>query len=52
MSTKQFIIVQTEYGPVKGIKKDTCLGLEYISFQGIPYMKAPEGKLKFTVNTC
>lgn len=49
MSSK-LVQVYTEYGIIEGIKKETNLGTEYISFQGIPYMKAPVGKLRFAVN--
>lgn len=42
-----FPTVETEYGPVKGIKKTSVLSSEYFSFRGIPYMKAPLGKLRF-----
>lgn len=47
--TKQgnFVTVETEYGPVRGVEKLTVIGLEYQSFQAIPYMKAPLGKLRF-----
>ena len=40
-------IVATEYGKVQGIQKKTLLGRVYFSFQSIPYMKAPLGKLRF-----
>jgi cholinesterase len=40
-------IANTEHGPVQGISKLSALGREYISFQGIPFMKAPVGKLRF-----
>ena len=40
-------IVSTEYGKVQGIQKQTLLGRDYFSFQSIPYMKAPLGKLRF-----
>ena len=40
-------IVLTQYGPVRGIQKQTSLGRDYFSFQSIPYMKAPLGKLRF-----
>jgi len=42
-----FAITQTEYGPVKGARKVSALGKEYLSFRGMPYMKAPLGKLRF-----
>jgi cholinesterase len=44
---ENFEIALTEHGPVRGIHKTTCLGVDYISFQGIPYMKAPLGRLRF-----
>ena len=40
-------IVQTAHGPVQGVQKITKLGRDYVSFQGIPYMKSPVGKLRF-----
>ena len=43
------VIVSTEYGPVKGVHSVTVLGVDYVKFQGIPYMKAPLGKLRFRV---
>lgn len=42
-----FEITPTKYGPVRGIHKTSCLGTDYISFQAIPYMKAPLGLLRF-----
>lgn len=47
MSSSQFVVVATEFGPVRGDRKCSILGREIISFQGIPYMKAPVGKLRF-----
>lgn len=43
----EFEVVETQYGSVKGVHKKSCLGKAYISFQGIPYMKAPLGFLRF-----
>lgn len=43
----QPITIETEYGPVKGMQKTSTLGREFFSFQGIPFMKAPAGKLRF-----
>lgn len=40
-------IVHTEYGPVKGLKTTSVLNTDYFSFRGMPYMKAPLGKLRF-----
>lgn len=47
MSLNKFVTVETEYGRVKGIRKETVLGVDYISFQGIPYMKPALGELRF-----
>jgi cholinesterase len=47
MENQKFVIVNTEYGPVKGVEKTSALGRDYLNFQGIPYMKAPVGKLRF-----
>jgi carboxylesterase type B len=41
------LVVLTESGPVQGLKKTSILGRDYFSFQSIPYMKAPVGKLRF-----
>ncbi|KAG5667649.1 hypothetical protein PVAND_015623 [Polypedilum vanderplanki] len=47
MSLEKFVTVNTQHGPVKGDRRTTILGMDYINFQGIPYMKAPIGKLRF-----
>lgn len=47
MESLEYPIVETEYGPVKGLKTKTDFGIEYFSFRGIPYMKAPLGQLRF-----
>lgn len=47
MSSNKFAVIDTEHGPVKGVKKLTVLGRDYINFHGIPYMKPPVGKLRF-----
>lgn len=43
----KFETVQSEYGKIKGVYKTSVLGHDYVSFQGIPYMKQPLGKLRF-----
>ncbi|EDS31427.1 serine esterase [Culex quinquefasciatus] len=43
------LTVQTKYGPVRGKRSVSLLGQEYVSFQGIPYARAPEGELRFKV---
>lgn len=47
MSPSKFVVIDTEYGPVKGAKKTSALGRDFFEFHGIPYMKAPVGKLRF-----
>lgn len=43
------VIVDTNYGPVRGLKRTSVAGDEYISFRGIPYASAPIGELRFKV---
>lgn len=40
-------VIQTNYGPVKGIIKKSLLEDEYFAFQGIPYAKPPIDELRF-----
>ncbi|XP_058838420.1 esterase B1-like [Topomyia yanbarensis] len=40
-------IVSTKYGPVRGIRKTAATGVDYYSFQRIPYVKTPIGELRF-----
>jgi carboxylesterase type B len=47
MSENRFETVDTEHGPIKGQRKSSVLGRNFFSFQGIPYMKPPFGKLRF-----
>lgn len=47
MAPNKNAIVETEYGPVKGVQKSSALGRNFYNFQSIPYMKAPIGKLRF-----
>jgi cholinesterase len=47
MAESKFVVKKTEYGPVKGVKKSSILGRDFFSFQTIPYMKAPIGRLRF-----
>lgn len=44
------LLINTDDGPVRGVKKISLLGNEYISFQGIPYAEPPFGKLRFCVS--
>ena len=44
---ENFEIVQSEFGPIKGIHKKSTLDNDFIAFQNIPYMNAPIGKLRF-----
>ena len=47
MIQDQKVIIETNSGPVLGVYKTSLLGRDYASFQGIPYMKAPIGSLRF-----
>lgn len=40
-------IVHTSYGPIEGDVKTSALGRTYYSFQRIPYMRPPNGTLRF-----
>lgn len=48
MSGETFI-VDTNYGPVRGLKRTSAVGEQYYSLRGIPYAKAPIGDLRFKV---
>lgn len=43
------IVIETNSGPVRGIKRTTILGDDYLSFQSIPYAEPPVGSLRFRV---
>lgn len=43
------IIVETNYGPVRGLKRTSAVGDQFFSFRGIPYAKPPIGELRFKV---
>jgi len=43
----KFEIVESEFGPIKGIHKTLTYDADCIAFQSIPYMKAPVGNLRF-----
>lgn len=45
-----FVIADTEYGKVRGVKKLSALSTAYDAFLGIPYATPPTGKLRFKVN--
>lgn len=42
-------VVQTNYGPVRGCKRTSIVGEEYLSFRGVPYARPPLGDLRFKV---
>ena len=50
MADKNIVIVKTETGSIQGIRKESILGGEYLSFQKIPYAEAPVGALRFRVS--
>ncbi|XP_037038064.1 esterase B1-like [Bradysia coprophila] len=47
MASSDFCLVNIENGPVRGLKTKNLFASEYYSFRGMPYMKAPLGKLRF-----
>lgn len=44
---EKFEVVQSDSGAIKGVHKTSPLNYDYVSFQSIPYMKPPLGKLRF-----
>lgn len=44
-------VVETSYGPVRGLKRTSAVGDQFFSFRGIPYAKPPVGELRFRVNS-
>lgn len=49
MSERESFVVQTNYGPVRGCKRQSIVGEEYLSFRGVPYARPPLGDLRFKV---
>lgn len=47
VKNSKFVVIETEYGKIKGCEKTSILGRDYFNFQKIPYMKAPVGTLRF-----
>lgn len=47
--SRSTLIVDTNYGPVRGLKRTSTVGDQYFSFRGIPYAKPPVGELRFKV---
>lgn len=45
-----FVIVETEYGKVRGVKKTSVLNTVYNAFNGIKYATPPVGELRFKVS--
>lgn len=45
--TNEKTIVNTVYGPVKGVKRKTIYGEAYFSFEKIPFAKPPLGELRY-----
>lgn len=44
-----FVIADTEYGKVKGVKKISALSVAYDAFLGIRYGAPPTGEFRFKV---
>lgn len=47
----EFVIAETEYGKVRGVRKLSALNDNYYSFMGIPYATPPVGNLRFKVRS-
>lgn len=47
MESDTFLTINSKNGPIKGVQKTSVLNRDYYSFQSIPYMKPPLGKLRF-----
>uniref|UniRef100_A0AAG5D5S3 Carboxylic ester hydrolase n=1 Tax=Anopheles atroparvus TaxID=41427 RepID=A0AAG5D5S3_ANOAO len=47
MSAPELPIVNTRYGPIRGVKKTAATGVEYFNFQKIPYCKPPVNERRF-----
>ncbi|KFB50589.1 AGAP006227-PA-like protein [Anopheles sinensis] len=47
MSSTDHPVVNTQYGPVRGVKKVAATGVEYLNFQKIPYCKPPINERRF-----
>ncbi|XP_037916880.1 esterase B1-like isoform X1 [Hermetia illucens] len=45
--TSEKLVVETVYGPVRGVKRISCWDDPYYSFERIPYAKPPVGELRF-----
>ncbi|XP_050092817.1 esterase B1-like [Anopheles aquasalis] len=43
----EYPVVQTGYGPIRGLKKVASTGVSYYNFQRIPYCKPPVGVRRF-----
>ncbi|XP_052872785.1 esterase B1-like [Anopheles cruzii] len=43
----EYPVVHTCYGPIRGIKKVACTGVNYFNFQRIPYCKPPVNERRF-----
>lgn len=48
--TSEKLVVETVYGPVRGVKRISCWDDPYYSFERIPYAKPPVGELRFAVS--
>lgn len=45
-----FVVAETEYGRVQGIRKTSVLNEDFIAFLGLPYATPPLGPLRFKVS--
>lgn len=47
LTSNESVIVETEYGKVRGLKRMSLYDVPYFSFEGIPYAQPPVGELRF-----
>lgn len=45
-----FVVTNSEFGQIEGLKQQSALGCEYLSFLGVPFAKPPVGNLRFKVS--
>lgn len=46
----EFVIVDTDLGRIRGVKKVSALETPFNAFLGVPYAKPPIGELRFKVS--
>lgn len=44
------VVTNTNFGQIEGLKQQSALGCDYVSFLGVPFAKPPVGNLRFKVS--